>query len=329
MNVLITGIAGFIGSHCLEYYLKATDFNIIGIDSFRHKGTHSRIKEFYENKRVQIFQHDLTCPIDRTLKNEIGPVDFIINLASDSAVERSLTNPLFCLKNNHELIINMLEYAREVKPKVFFQCSTDECYGDAPNGVLYREWSSIIPNNPYAASKACQESICVSYWRTFDVPVVITNTVNNFGEKQDHEKFLPTLIHNIYMGKTVPIYGDSLDKIGSRFYLYAKNHADAFSYLTAFEPGMYKNGMQVPDRYNVGCDEELTNLELAQLVAELLGKELKFELIPSETARKGYDRRYGLDWTKIKAKGWKPPFAFRESLEQVIKWTLEHPQWIF
>lgn len=332
-RVLMTGVGGFVGSHCLEYFLSHTDWEIIGLDSFYHKGIYSRIIDSYPHPRVKIFNHNLAVPIDSPLERRLldgKPIDLILNVASDSAVERSLSEPTMCLRNNHDLIINMLEFARRVKPKIFFQISTDEVYGDAPLGTEFEEWSSIVPNNPYAASKACQEAIAISYWRSFDVPVVLTNTVNNFGEKQDPEKFLPTIINNVYQEKVVPIYADSIKKIGSRFYLYAKNHADAFVFLSQFEPAMYKNGAERPDRYNIGCNEELDNLEFAAIVAEIMHKELKFELIPSETARKGYDRRYALNSAKLTAKGWKPPFPFRESLEKVIQWTLapENSHWI-
>lgn len=349
MKVLLTGIGGFIGSHALDYFLKTTDWKIIGIDSFANKGTYTRIEDtrrdymhWYDPSRLKIFKHDLTSPIDRQLENQIleksidsfgvineNPIDIIINLASDSAVERSATNPTHCLKNNYDLMINVLEFARKNKPKIFFQCSTDEVYGDAPPGVFHKEWSPIVPNNPYSASKAAQEAIAISYWRTFDVPVVITNTVNNFGEKQDCEKFLPTIINTIFSGKSVPIYADSPDKIGSRFYLHAKNHADAFLFLSKFKPSTYQDGTELPDRYNITSEDELNNLEMAQLVAQIMGKDLKYHFVSAEIARKGYDRRYALDGTKMREKGWKPPFLLQKGLENVVDWTLKNQHWLF
>jgi len=335
-RILLTGVGGFIGAHCLEYFLEYTDWYIVAIDSFRHKGTLSRVSEVYDRHiakiatrddfkdRVKILYHDLAVPIDPQLENQImdrkinerGQVvekklDFIINMASDSAVERSTTDPTACLRNNYELSINMLEFARRVKPKIFFQVSTDEVYGQAKPDQAHVEWDVILPSNPYAASKAAQEAMAIAYWRTYDVPVVLTNTMNNIGEWQDPEKFLPKIVQYVATGKEIGIYGDSPESIGSRFYLHAKNHADVFLFLSKIEPAMYSQGAERPDRYNVCGDVELNNLELAQLVAEIMGKELNYRLIPSESARKGYV----------------PPISFRESIERIVSYTLENPHW--
>lgn len=352
-RVLLTGIGGFIGGHCLEYFLEHTDWFIVGLDSFKHKGTYSRI---FTSDRVKILKHDLSVPIDSALENQImdrrindrGQVeetklDYIINMASDSAVERSITDPGYCWRNNCELAFNMLELARRVKPKIYFQCSTDEVYGDCPEGYSHPEWDTILPSNTYSASKAAQEALSISYWRTYDVPVVLTNCVNCIGIRQDKEKFLPKLIWKIATNQEMEIYADG-DKIGTRYYLHCENHADVFKFLADRPVSMYNLmvrpascessvkhynlGDYQPDRYNVTGDVELNNLEMAQLVADLMGKKLHYRLIPSESARKGYDRRYALDGSKLKKMGWEPPVKFREGLEKIIKWTLEHQQWI-
>lgn len=347
-TVLLTGIGGFVGSHCLEYFLEKTDWIIVGIDSFRHKGTIRRLDEVVEGKvdwkeRVKIFNHDLSVPFDDPLINLIrglwiDPItgiphhyhdpDIIINMASDSAVERSTQNPIACLRNNYDLAINMLELARRLKPELFIQVSTDEVYGEAKPGQAHHEWDVIMPSNPYAASKAAQEAVAISYWRTYDVPVVLTNTMNIIGERQDPEKFLPKIIQKISLDETMPVYGDSETSIGTRFYLHAKNKADALIFVTNLKPALYSEGAERPDRYNICGDVELNNLEMAKLVAEVMGKELKYKLVPSESARKGYDRRYALDGTKLKTLGWTAPISFRDSVERIVKWTLENPHWI-
>ena len=363
-RVLLTGHAGFIGSHCVDYFLFNTDWEIIGLDSFRHKGTYTRLNDALENykrkcyklkgrkhidalnqmnTRLKNYYHDLIAPIDQQLENQIlerrfengqvveKPIDYIINMASDSAVERSTTDPVHCLRNNYELSINMLEFARKIKPKIFFQVSTDEVYGEAKPDQAHHEWDVIMPSNPYAASKAAQEAMAIAYWRTYDVPVVITNTMNNFGEWQDPEKFLPKIIQKVALDQEMPVYADLNDdgttSIGARYYLHAKNHADAFVFLSQFSPAMYKDGAERPDRYNVCGDVELDNLELAQMIAKFMGKELKYKLVPSESARKGYDRRYALDDAKMKGLGWKMPITFEDSINQVVKWTLDNPHW--
>jgi len=336
-RVLLTGIGGFIGAHCLEYFLEKTDWQIIGLDSFRHKGTYSRLRtvDGYDPNRVKVLLHDLSAPIDGVLENEIvgrdcmtgkvAGIDYIINMASDSAVERSVTNPIACLRNNYDLAINMLELARRIKPKIFFQISTDEVYGEAHDHP-HKEWDVIMPSNPYAASKAAQEAVAIAYWRSFGVPVVLTNTMNCIGERQDTEKFLPKAIWKIATDQVMEIYGEP-GNIGSRYYLHCKNMADALVFLSKQVPAKYPEA-QRPDRYNVVGDVCLDNLEAAQLVAKCMGKELKFRLIPSESARPGYDRKYALDGGKMAAMGWEPPIPTLEAFKQVVDWTLKRPHWL-
>jgi dTDP-glucose 4,6-dehydratase len=345
-RVLLTGASGFIGYHCLKYFLEKTNWFVVCLDSFRHKGRYSRLAELkLDPSRVSVLRHDLSVPIDESLENKIldkridptgelgeSKLDIIINMASDSAVERSVSDPGSCWRNNCELIFNMLEFAKRVRPSVFFQVSSDEVYGDCPEGYSHPEWDVIAPSNPYAASKAAQEALAISYFRTFGVPVVITNTMNTIGTCQDKEKFLPKIIWKVATGQTLDIYSDPRPdgsfKIGTRFYLHAENHADVFLWLSDKKVSLYSDGSQRPDRYNVVGDVELNNLELAQMVADIMGKKLNYRLVKSDSARPGYDRRYALDGSKLSSMGWKPPVNFRFGLENVVKWTLDHPWWI-
>jgi dTDP-glucose 4,6-dehydratase len=224
MRVLLTGIAGFIGSHVAEH-IAATrpEWEVVGLASFRHRGDPLRIDSM--PARYEIHHADLASPLSHRLIDRIGHIDVIINMASESHVDRSIEDPVPFVENNVSLALSMLEYARIVRPQLFVQISTDEVYGPAMDGELHREWSKILPSNPYSASKAAQEAIAFSYWRTYGVPVLITNTMNNFGERQDREKMIPMCISRIATGKTVTIHG-SPGNIGSRFYLHARNHAD-------------------------------------------------------------------------------------------------------
>ena len=246
-RVLFTGHGGFVGHHCLEYFLANTDWELICLDSFRHKGTVLRVNEVIaDNPRVKTYVHDLSVPIDPQLENLIfersiddrgvvreKPIHYIINMASESAVERSTVDPTSCLSNNWHLCINMLEFARRCNGlEMFLQISTDEVYGEAPPDDAHKEWSPILPSNPYAASKAAQEAMAISYWRTYNLPIVITNTMNIIGERQDPEKFLPKIIQKVARGEEMPIYGDSEDSIGTRIYLHAQNMADAIVFLS-------------------------------------------------------------------------------------------------
>ena len=349
-RVLFTGHGGFVGHHCLEYFLANTDWELICLDSFRHKGTVLRVNEVIaDNPRVKTYVHDLSVPIDPQLENLIfersiddrgvvreKPIHYIINMASESAVERSTVDPTSCLSNNWHLCINMLEFARRCNGlEMFLQISTDEVYGEAPPDDAHKEWSPILPSNPYAASKAAQEAMAISYWRTYNLPIVITNTMNIIGERQDPEKFLPKIIQKVARGEEMPIYGDSEDSIGTRIYLHAQNMADAIVFLSKRPVTRYldlvkegKTGDTRPDRYNVCGEDEVSNLELAQMVADIMARHLKYYLVPSESARPGYDRRYALDGSKMAAMGWKAPMTLQESLQRVVDWTLRNTHWV-
>jgi len=346
-RVLLTGHGGFVGHHCLEYFLQNTDWELLCIDSFRHKGTCRRVEEVANNPRVKTFIHDLSVPIDHQLENllfdrkivsygvEGKPIDIIINLASESAVERSLQDPVSCLRNNYEIAINMLEFARKCQGlESFIQISTDEVYGEAAPDSAHKEWDVIMPSNPYAASKAAQEALAIAYWRTYNIPVVITNIMNIIGERQDPEKFLPKIIQKIALGEEMPIYADSTDNIGTRVYLHAKNVADALIFISKIKPSICSDLLKTnqnnirPDRYNICGDTELNNLQMAQLVSELMGKKLKYKLVPSQSARPGYDRRYMLDGTKLRELGWTPSMGFRQSIESIVNWTLKNNHWM-
>jgi dTDP-glucose 4,6-dehydratase len=337
-NVLVTGVGGFVGSHCLEYWLDKTDWNFLVIDSFEHKGTYSRLDAIpnFDDKRVKIFRHNLAVPIDRQLENQLlkrtissigRRVDYIINIASDSAVERSITDPGQCWKNNCDLIFNMLEFARKVKPSMFLHFSTDEVYGEAEPDKAHHEWDVILPSNPYSASKAAQEALSISYWRTYQVPLVLINCMNVIGERQDTEKFLPRLVWKIATDQEMPIYGEP-GKIGSRYYIHAKNIADALIFLSEKTPAMYSEDSKRPDRYNVVGDLEMDNLQVAQYVASCMNKELNYKLIPAEAVRKGYDKRYALDGKKLYDLGWRHPVSTLESIKQIVDWTIKNPHWI-
>lgn len=332
-TVLLTGAGGFIGSHALAYLLEETTHDVVCLDSFRHKGKTDRIRLVLDKNgydRVRVLSHDLSVPISVQLEDEIGPIDYIWNFASDSAVERSITHPTGCITNNVNLVLTMLEYARRVQPKAFFQVSTDEVYGPAPLGYNHKEWELILPSNPYSASKAAQEAIAISYWRTYGVPVVLTNTMNNIGETQDPEKFLPLLIQRIYAGETVTIHGKTGND-GSRFYLHAREHASALDFIannTTATDYYDSTGVVKPDRYNVVGAREIGNLELAEMVADIIGKPLHYELVDFHATRPGHDRRYALDGTKMRDLGWTPDHSFEDSLAKTIDWTLSNPSWM-
>jgi dTDP-glucose 4,6-dehydratase len=330
-RVLITGSAGFVGSHFVTHFLKNTDWDIIGLDSFRHRGDSVRVYDpdlNEHNHRYQIFCCDLNAPISDRLALQIGHVDYIINLASDSHVDRSIDAPV---QNNINIMLNILEYARKVKPEKFIHQSTDEIYGAALEGKFHKEWELHLPSSPYAASKCAQNDIAFAYWRTFGVPLIITSCMNMVGEKQDAEKFIPMTIRKLYKGEEVLIHGTK-DYIGKRHYLHSRNLADAVMFiLNNVEPIEYHDTMEkiiVPENFNIVGEKELDNLSLAKMIAKFMGKQLRYKLIDFHQARPGHDRRYALDGSKIEALGWKPPVALEESIRKIVIWTLSRPEWL-
>lgn len=336
-RLLLTGVGGSIAAHFLAHIFHHTDWEIVGTDSFRHKGWTDRLNEVLKDhpewrQRLTVVTHDLNAPFSPITKKKIGHIDYVISMASLSDVEASIQDPVSFIQNNVNLVLNMLEYAKEVKPEVFVQISTDEVYGASAtkHGDLRREWDAIIPSNPYAASKACQEAIAISYWRTYGVPLIITNTMNNFGEMQQSNKYPVIIQKAIANDKTLTIHGKP-GLIGSRSYIHSRNFADAILFILKNLPphGHIPNTADRPDRYNIAGDKQLDNLELAQLISQLMGKgELKYELVDSHSQRPGHDPHYGLDSTKLYGKGWTSPLTFEESLANTIKWQTENPDWI-
>jgi dTDP-glucose 4,6-dehydratase len=332
-RVLLTGVGGFIGSHAVAHLLVNTDWDLIGLDSWNHKGISERITEsdhYQKNKdRLKIFTHDLNAPLSDILIHKIGHVDYIINFASQSHVDRSITDPVDFVLNNVRVVLNMLEYARKVTPLKFIQIGTDESYGPTDETSAHKEWSAILPSNPYSASKAAQEAIAISYWRTFNVPVILTNTMNNFAEMQDGEKFIPMVMRKVINGDTVVIHSDPTCKIsGSRYWLHARNHADAVMFILNQIPVVMYPNADRPERFNIAGEKRVSNLDMAHMIAGFLGKELKYQLVDAHSSRAGHDLHYGLDGSKLASYGYKYPSNFEESLKRTVEWTLKNQQWV-
>ncbi|MCS5452511.1 NAD-dependent epimerase/dehydratase family protein [Enterobacter huaxiensis] len=335
-TVLITGAGGAIGAHMLAKILKDTDWKVIATDSFRHKGEFDRISQILGEfdglkNRLKIITHDLCAPFTDREVNKMGKIDYVINLASLSDVQDSIDNPAPFVINNMQIIVNMLELARKVKPSAFIQFSTDEVYGpDSSKGHGHPEWDIICPSNPYAGSKAAQEAIAIAYWRSYGVPVVITNTMNNFGEMQGVSKFPAMVQKKVANGEKVTIHTSSKGEVGSRFYIHSENTADAVLFILQNTiPWSHKPGeLDRPDRYNLVGDAQLSNLEMAQAIADEMGVDLDYELVNFHDSNPGHDLHYGLLGGKLKSMGWVPPMTFKESLARNIQWQKENPEWM-
>lgn len=356
-KLLLTGAAGFVGSHVLRHFLVNTDWDIVCPVSFKHKGVSERLVTALEGQdkdRVTVVYTELMAPVSATTAHKYGDITHILNVASESNVDFSIEEPAQFIQNNVALITSMLDYARTLPNlKTFIHVSTDEVYGDAPEGIEHMEWVDIHrPSNPYSASKAAQEAVAFSYWRTYGLPIVVTNTLNIIGETQSADKMFMKTLRSVLNGTTMPIHASSEGDIGSRFYIHARNQADALLHVfNHFEnpdnrvsnylagdvtealtyPEGLSSGLEGPyvhPKFNIVGEDEVNNLQLAQLIAEAAGKPLEYELVDFHSSRPGHDLRYALDGRKIAKTGWKAPVPFEESVETIVKWTLEHPEWL-
>jgi len=333
-KVIITGGAGFVGSHIVEHFLKNTDWDIVVLDKLNYASSgYDRLSDincFGENRhRVKIFTPDLQRPISVGLVQEIGEVDYILNLASESHVDRSIADPVNFIMNNVSLTINVLEYARLIKPKKMIQFSTDECYGTAPDGVSYKEGDRHNAGNPYSASKDAQESICRAYSNTYGLNINITNSMNIIGERQHPEKFVPLCIRKIRDGETIQVHASAdLKKSGTRHYLHARNIAQALQFILEKTNEHLDKEDASLGCWNIVGDREIANSDLAIMIGKIMGKEAKIEMISFHSSRPGHDLAYRLDGSKLKDAGFEYPVSFEKSLEKTIKWTLENPKWL-
>jgi dTDP-glucose 4,6-dehydratase len=338
-RVLITGGAGFVGHHLVEHLLETTDWDLVVLDSLTYAGRVDRLTSAkgFDPDRVTLLWHDLRAPIHGHLNDRIGDVSAVLHLAAESHVDRSILDPVPFVRNNVDATLTMLQWARVRELSHFVQVSTDEVYGPAVEGQRHVEWDPVIPSNPYSASKAAQEALAISYWRTYGVPVVLTNFMNMIGERQDVEKFVPKVVRAVLRGDTVPLHarpvsvrpgrGDVRWEPSSRHWLHARNYADALRWmLTDTTPAAYPQADR-PDRWHV-AGEELDVLQLAERIAVAAGRELRYEFVDYHGSRPGHDHRYALDPSKIHAAGWKPPVPLGESLERTVRWMIAHPEWL-
>jgi len=326
-KALITGGAGFIGHHLIEHILKNTDLEIICLDRLDVSGNLNRLDEVISQdnlykKRFKFIYHDLRAEINSQLAKQIGNPDLIFHLAASSHVDRSIQDPMGFVMDNVVGTVNLLNYARTIDNLEYLQnFSTDEVFGDAPEGTAYQEWDRHWPKNPYSASKSGAEAMGTSFACTYGLPVITTNCMNVIGERQHPEKFLPMCIKRVLNGQRIYIHTyPGRQKAGTRFYIHARNVADASLFLT-------ENGYK-GEKYNLVGQKEVSNLELAEFVAKVLDKPLDYEMVDFHSNRPGHDLRYALEDTKLCAMGYEYPTEFWYSLEKTIKWTIENQRWL-
>lgn len=337
-NVLITGGAGFIAHHVIDVLLDRTDWNIITLDRLDYSGNLNRLSEILDNKspevrkRVRTVFHDLKAELNPLTQNFIGHVDIILHLAAASHVDRSITHPLEFINDNIMGTANLLEYARKLNDlELFLYFSTDEIFGAAPPGIAYGEYDRYNSTNPYSASKAAAEELCVAYENTYKIPMMITHTMNVFGERQTPEKFIPLCINKVRKGERVYIHSNSeKTEAGSRFYIHGKDVADALHFLITTKPESPHKIFNQPQcrKFNIVGKEEIDNLTLAKMIAKAQGKVLDYELVDFHSSRPGHDLRYALSGDLLRSLGWEPSIALSQRIEEVTQWYLNNLRWL-
>ena len=337
-NVLITGGAGFIAHHIIAHMIKNTNWNIITIDRLDISGNlnrlHDILKDFSinEKKRLKIVFHDLKAEINSQIKSEVGNPDIILHLAAASHVDRSIKYPLEFVHDNVLGTVNLLNFAKELKKlEKFVYFSTDEIFGNAPEGISYKEYDRYNSTNPYSASKAAAEEFCVAYENTYKMPIYITHTMNVFGERQHPEKFIPMVIQKVRDNKKVIIHANKdKTKAGSRHYIHAQDVADGLMFILNLKNYTHKGdfGNAKCPKFNLVGPEEIDNLTLAQMIAKVQSKDLIYELVDNHSSRPGHDLRYSLSPKLLQELGWQPKIKLSQRIEEVVKWSLENKRWL-
>ncbi len=306
MKLLVTGGAGFIGSHFIRHMLaKYPDYQIINLDKLTYAGNLENCKDYAENPNYRFVQGDIA---DKKVVDELAAeADVIINIAAETHVDNSIEGPTVFLETNVIGTQVLLEAAKKYGHKRYVQVSTDEVYGDRLDGSFV-ETDKLTPSNPYSASKAAAELLCMSYNRTYSTPVLISRCSNNYGTHQYPEKLIPLFIKKLLAGEKVPLYGDGLHV---RDWLHVTDHCKAIDLI------LHKG--KVGETYNIGTNEEHNNLEITRMLLEILG--LTEDRIEYVTDRLGHDLRYSVDASKIKSElGWAAEVKFEDGFAEMVEW---------
>ncbi|WP_420384904.1 dTDP-glucose 4,6-dehydratase [Roseivirga sp.] len=329
-KILITGGAGFIGSHVVRLFVnKYPGYGIYNLDALTYAGNLENLKDIEGASNYTFVKGDIT---DEAFIDELFAAhgfDGVIHLAAESHVDRSISDPLAFVKTNIIGTVNLLNAAKKLwsgnfEGKQFYHISTDEVYGSLGDTGFFLESTSYNPQSPYSASKASSDHFVRAYANTYNLPVVVSNCSNNYGPNQFPEKLLPLCIHNIKNNKPLPIYGKG-DNI--RDWLFVVDHARAIDVI--FHQG------KVGEAYNIGGFNEWKNLDIAELLCDVMDRKLgrkegeSRKLITFVKDRAGHDKRYAIDASKIKDElGWEPSLQFEEGLEKTVDWYLDNQEWL-
>lgn len=315
MKLLITGGAGFIGSNFIHFILnKYSDYEIINLDVLTYAGNLENLKDIENDPRYKFVKGNI-CDKD-LVDNLVKDVDVIVNFAAESHVDRSILDAENFVKTNVLGTYILLEATRNNGNKRFHHISTDEVFGHLdPNDPAFNENTPYAPRSPYSASKAASDHLVRAYFSTYGLPITISNCSNNFGSYAFPEKMIPLFITNLMENKKVPVYGDGMNV---RDWLYVEDHCEAIDLI--LQKG------KIGETYCIGGNNEKTNLEITKKILELLGKDESF--IEYVKDRPGHDKRYAIDFSKIKNElGWEPKVNFEEGLQKTIEWYKNNESW--
>lgn len=325
-NILITGGAGFIGSHLVKYFVKKySNYNIINVDNLTYAANLENLKEIsnYTNYKFEKIDICDFKSIERIFKKY--EINAVINLAAESHVDNSIKDPFIFAKTNIMGTLSLLQASKnywknDFKNKLFYHISTDEVYGSLGSNGLFNEKTAYDPHSPYSASKASSDHFVRAFHDTYNLPVIISNCSNNYGPNQHTEKLIPLFILKIYNEKEITIYGDGEN---IRDWLYVEDHVSAMDLIF--------HESKIGETYNIGGNNEMTNNEIAKILISKIDKKLgrptgeSKKLVTYVKDRLGHDKRYGIDSSKLKKElGWEPQYSFNLGLDKTIDWYLNN-----
>jgi dTDP-glucose 4,6-dehydratase len=329
-RIMITGGAGFIGSHVIRLFVKKyPQYHIVNLDALTYAGNLANLKDIGDSPNYQFAKGDINDEIRIQELFDQYHFDAVIHLAAESHVDRSITDPLAFVRTNvlgtaSLLNVSLRNWKDNLKDKLFYHVSTDEVYGSLGPEGFFTEETPYDPRSPYSASKASSDHFVMAYYHTYGLPIILSNCSNNYGSHHFPEKLIPLMINNILHNKPLPVYGKGENV---RDWLYVEDHARAID--TIFHKG--KTG----EKYNIGGFNEWKNIDIVHLLCTLMDKKLNraegasAQLISYVKDRPGHDLRYAIDATKLNRElGWMPSLQFEEGLERTVDWYLQNQDWV-